>query len=132
MKFFAPMLKFLGYSIGRVSRYKEHRLTVNVHASNGLAVNIWEAERLHPFDVYEPGLHHLAFNVDSAARVDELADLVVDLGAEVLDGPGEFPFANDGYYAVYFFGPDGIKFEVVYMPELERSARNAVEDVSLR
>lgn len=36
-----------------------------------------------------------------------------------LDGPGEFPYATGGYYAVYFLGPDRMKLEVVHMPELE-------------
>jgi hypothetical protein len=37
----------------------------------------------------------------------------------VLDGPGEFPFSHQGYYAVYFLGPDNIKFEVVHMAGLK-------------
>lgn len=36
----------------------------------------------------------------------------------MLDGPGEFPYSHKGYYAVYFLGPDDIKFEVVYMAGL--------------
>jgi glyoxylase I family protein len=40
------------------------------------------------------------------------------LGGTILDGPGEFPFGIGGYYAVYFLGPDGLKFEVVHMPAL--------------
>jgi hypothetical protein len=35
------------------------------------------------------------------------------LGAEILDSP-------DGWYAVYFLGPDRLKFEVVRMPAAER------------
>ena len=40
------------------------------------------------------------------------------LGGTILDGPGEFPFAVGCYYAVYFLGPDGLKFEFVHMPTL--------------
>jgi len=118
MTFFTPLLNLLGYEVGTVSSYQDHRLVVSVHRSNGIAINVWEAEQAHPFHVYEPGLHHLAFNVDSTARVDELAALVVELGGEILDGPGEFPFAESGYYAVYFLGPDRMKIEAVFMPEL--------------
>ena len=39
--------------------------------------------------------------------------LVKRLGAEILDGPGEFPYDPAGWYAVYFLGLDGLKFEVV-------------------
>jgi predicted lactoylglutathione lyase len=51
------------------------------------------------------------------------SSLVKKLGGTVLDPPGEFPYAVGGYYAVYFSGPDGMKFEFVYMPELEHHHR---------
>lgn len=119
MGFFRPFLEFFGYHVGGISPYAGTRLTVNVHASNGIAINVWEAKQQHPFEVYEPGLHHLALNAGSRRQVDEIAKLVADHGLEILDGPGEFPFATDGYYAVYFLGPDDIKLEVVYMVELD-------------
>ena len=122
MQFFGPVLAFLGYTVGAIGEYSGSRLTINVNDANGIAVNVWEAKpglADHPFEVYEPGLHHVAFNADSANQVDQLRDLVESLGGEILDGPGEFPFADGGYYAVYFLGPDRIKIECVYMPELE-------------
>ena len=122
MEFFRPLLEFLGYTTGPVFDHAETRLTVSINESNGAAINIWEAKRPHPFDVYEPGLHHLAFNAGSASLVDEAFDLVKKLGAKILDGPGEFPFAEGGYYALYFLGPDELKFEIVHMPELEKPA----------
>jgi catechol 2,3-dioxygenase-like lactoylglutathione lyase family enzyme len=77
----------------------------------------------HPFEVSEPGLHHLAFNVERHEQVDALHDIVRSLGAVILDGPGDFPFGPGGYYALYFRGPDGLKFEVVHMPLAEQRAR---------
>jgi glyoxylase I family protein len=74
----------------------------------------------HPFEVYEPGLHHIAFNVGKHEHVDQVCELVKRLGGRVTDGPGEFPFGGGGYYAVYFRGPDDLKFEVVHMPFAER------------
>lgn len=130
MGFFRPVLEFLGFTIGDVIRNESAGtvLTVNINYSNGLAFNVWEARRElagHPFEVYEPGLHHVAFNAASHDQVDRLCELVRSLGAEILDGTGEFPFAEDhlGYYAVYFRGPDGMKFECVHMPGLERIFR---------
>lgn len=130
MAFFRPVLEFLGFTIGEPiwNESARTRLTVNINHGNGLAVNIWQAQpglASHPFAVYEPGLHHVAFNAASHAQVDGLCALVRSLGAEILDGPGEFPFAEDhlGYYAVYFRGPDGMKFECVHMPGLERVFR---------
>ena len=77
----------------------------------------------HSFEVHEPGLHHVAFNVERHEQVDAARDLVHKLGAEILDGPDEFPFGPGGYYAVYFRGPDRLKFEVVHMPLAERRAK---------
>ena len=52
--------------------------------------------------------------------MDEAFALAQRLGASILDGPGEFPFAVDGYYAFYMLGPDDIKIEVVHMPGLSQ------------
>ncbi len=118
MRFYGPLLDALGYSIGEPMDYGDSRLVVNVHNGHGTAVNIWQARATHRFDSYEPGLHHIAFNAESDSAVDQIHQLVMSLGAQVLDGPGEFPFAHHGYYAVYFLGPDNVKLEVVHMPGL--------------
>jgi len=127
MKFFKPFLEFLGYEIGEVIRDgpKGQHLTVNIHfGPTGVAVNIWEAKpdlAGHRFEVYEVGLHHLAFNVEKRQQIDQVHELVKSLGAEILDGPAEFPYGGpDGWYAVYFLGPDRLKFEVVHMPGAEK------------
>lgn len=125
MAFFGPMLRFLGYEVGEIEHdpRSDHDLVVSLNATNGTAFNIWQAEPGlgdHPFEIYEPGLHHVAFNVQRHHQVDDLHELVRGLGAEILDGPGEFPFGIGGYYAVYFRGPDRLKFEVVHMPVAER------------
>jgi catechol 2,3-dioxygenase-like lactoylglutathione lyase family enzyme len=120
MVFWRPLLELLGYTVGSASNYKGHRLVFNLNEQNGIAFNIWEATQQHPFEVYEPGLHHVAFNASPSSKVDEAAALVQKLGGEILDGPAEFPFAHGGYYAVYFLGPDRLKFEIVHMPEMEK------------
>ncbi|HLI80621.1 MAG TPA: VOC family protein [Candidatus Binataceae bacterium] len=125
MEFFGPFLEFLGYHIGAVFQDPNgQHLTVNVNFANGDAVNVWEAKpelTSHPFQVYEVGLHHLAFNTETHEQVDQVYELVKKLGAEILDGPAEFPYGGpDGWYAVYFLGPDRMKFEVVHMPAAER------------
>ena len=120
MEFFGPLLRFLGYAVGEPSDYGDRRLSVNINASNGVAINVWQAKLEHPFELYEPGLHHVCWNAATHEQVDELAAQLPEIGGEILDGPGEFPFAAGGYYAVYFLGPDRMKFEFVHMPELER------------
>ncbi len=127
MDFFGPLLEFLGYSVGEIgSSGQGHELAVNVNEANGTAVNVWQAEPDHAdhrFEVYEPGLHHVAWNVERHDQVDAAFELVRELGGEILDGPGEFPYAIGGCYAFYFRGPDGMKFEIAHMPVAERQAR---------
>jgi predicted enzyme related to lactoylglutathione lyase len=60
-------------------------------------------------------------------QVDQALELVRSLGAEIVDGPGEFPFGAGGYYALYFLGPDRMKFEIVHMPLAERNYRQMVQ-----
>lgn len=128
MEFFGPFLRFLGYSVGSIFHdpRSSHDLTVNLNEANGTAFNVWQAEPAlagHRFEVYEPGLHHVAFNVERHEQIDEVCRLARELGAEILDGPGEFPFGLGGYYAVYLRGPDRLKLEVVHMPVAEKRAR---------
>lgn len=134
MKFFGPMLKFLGYTVGGIFQDTRTggRLTVNINDTNGTAFNVWEAKGAlgkHRFEVYEPGLHHVAFNVQRHEQVDAALELVRSLGAEILDGPGEFPFGPGGYYAFYFLGPDRLKFEIVHMPLAEQNFWRMIEAI---
>ncbi|MFI5314572.1 MAG: VOC family protein [Myxococcota bacterium] len=128
MGFFAPLLEFLGYDVGQTFHdgRSGHDLTVNINRSNGTALNVWQAEAdlaEHRFEVYEPGLHHVAFNVERHEQVDAAHELVRRLGGQILDGPAEFPFGPGGYYAFYFLGPDRMKFEIVHMPLAEKRAK---------
>src|SRR5262245_38613962 len=92
MAFLAPLLEFLGYTVGAIFHDDRsgHDLTVNINAANGTAVNVWQAEPAlagHGFEVYEPGLHHIAFNVGKHEHVDQVRELVNRLGGRVTDGP---------------------------------------------
>jgi salicylate hydroxylase len=127
MRFFGPFLAFLGYDLVESLRDPNgQRLHVNANRHNGAVLNVWEAKpelAAHPFEVYEVGLHHIAFNTDTREQVDEACALVTRLGARVLDGPADFPYDPQGWYAVYFLGPDGLKFEVVHQPSKVRAWR---------
>lgn len=70
-----------------------------------------------PHDRYAVGLHHLAVEAASRAVVNERADWLRSRGAEIESGPEEY-FYLPGYYAVYFYDPDGIKLEIVHIPGL--------------
>ncbi len=123
MKFFRPFLQFLGYI---VPASNEDQVIVSVYPRTGCAFNIWPDTKDHAFEIYEPGLHHVAFNAESRKQVDEMHELVQTIGGEILEPPAEWPFTSVGkYYAVYFRGPDGLKFEFVHMDSLEELHRKA-------
>jgi glyoxylase I family protein len=70
-----------------------------------------------PYDRYRVGLHHLALEAGSRHVVNERADWLREQGAEIESGPEEYWY-QPGYYAVFFYDPDGIKLEIVNIPGL--------------
>ena len=68
-----------------------------------------------PYDRYAIGVHHVAFGATSRAVVDERARWVAEQEMTIESGPEGYAYAP-GYYAVFFYDPDGIKLEVVHMP----------------
>jgi glyoxylase I family protein len=116
--FYAPVLGFLGYD--KVEDIPG-AMTLWFNADAKFAINLWQARpegaaRAH--ERYAPGFHHCAFDVDSRGDVDGLHRLLQKNDITVLDAPAEYPQYAPGYYAVYFEDADGLKFEVVHMPEI--------------
>jgi glyoxylase I family protein len=68
-----------------------------------------------PYDRYAVGVHHLCFDVPSRAVVDERAEWLRNQGARIESGPAEYDY-TPGYYAVFFYDPDGIKLELLHRP----------------
>lgn len=67
------------------------------------------------FQQYRVGLHHLCLRGRSREDVDKTAVLAAKLGAKIIRGPEERNWAK-GYYYVLFEDPDGIRFEVNFIP----------------
>ena len=85
-----------------------------VHYLSG-SVGLREATAPGEVDRYALGMHHLALAAPSRAAVDAVAAWLREQGATIDGGPGERDYAA-GYYAVFFFDPDGLKLEVVHQP----------------
>ncbi len=66
-------------------------------------------------DRYAPGLHHLAFHAPDREEVVSFFEFLLKNDMTVLDQPAEYDYTQ-GYYAVFFSDPDGMKLEVVYEP----------------
>jgi glyoxylase I family protein len=69
---------------------------------------------------YAPGLHHLAWSVESRGEVDRIHRLLKDAGVRILDAPALYPEYSADYYAVFFEDPDGIKLEVLHAPSFSQ------------
>ena len=69
-----------------------------------------EAEQA--FELYAPGLHHVAFGVETEADVDRVHELAAAAGAEILHAPRFWPQYAADYYAGFFLDPDGFRLEV--------------------
>ena len=116
-RFYYPLLGFMGY---RLVVKSNSRLAWAAMTPIGslqwfiLSVAGGAGEsRAH--DRYSPGLHHFAWAADSREQVNQFHELLVQLKATVLDRPAEYSYEN-GYYAVFFSDPDGLKLEFVYVP----------------
>jgi catechol 2,3-dioxygenase-like lactoylglutathione lyase family enzyme len=116
LPFYRDLLGPLGYH--RVSEVEGERgETIYYLIGGGTSVGLREAtsRRDKAYDRYEVGLHHLAFDAPSRGVVDERAAWLADVGAEIESGPQEYAYSL-GYYAVFFYDPDGIKLEIVHVP----------------
>jgi catechol 2,3-dioxygenase-like lactoylglutathione lyase family enzyme len=119
LAFYRGLLAPLGYvRESRITGERGEPVTYLGRADSGGSIGLRERQSdAHsvPYDRYAAGIHHVAFAADSRAAVDERAGWVADQGMTIESGPEEYGYAP-GYYAVFFYDPDGIKLEVVHLP----------------
>ena len=62
------------------------------------------------------GIHHFSFSVNSREAVDRFySEVLLKMAAvEIEDPPVDCPEYTEGYYATFFYDPDGIKLEVTH------------------
>jgi catechol 2,3-dioxygenase-like lactoylglutathione lyase family enzyme len=68
------------------------------------------------FDQLRAGLHHFCLRARSREDVDEVARYAVEIGAKVIHAAEEGSHFAPGYYSALFEDPDGLRFEVNYVP----------------
>jgi glyoxylase I family protein len=118
LPFYRDLLGPLGFHrIGEVEG--ERGETIWYLSGPGSEIGLREAqsESEGPYDRYRVGLHHLALEAASRSAVNERADWLRAQGAEIESGPQEYGYMP-GYYAVFFYDPDGLKLEIVHVPGL--------------
>lgn len=116
--FYDAMLGFMGYERRHdVPRGFVWELGPEGAPTVSVAVMVAEGDgRGRRHDRYSPGLHHAAWRAESRADVDAMHARLQEIGAEVLDPPADYPQYGQGYYAVFFADPDGLKLEYVFTP----------------
>jgi len=110
--FYDRLLSFLGF-------VEEWDLGRTVGWNNGVTM-VWVVEAepgAKPHRTGDIGFHHYAFELDSAEAVDELGDFLEREGVKIVDPPADYPSYGEGYRAVFFLDPDGLKLEGMYFLE---------------
>jgi glyoxylase I family protein len=115
LPFYRELLAPLGYI--RISEVEGERgETIFYLSGPGSSIGLRQAQTLvGPVDRYRVGLHHVALEAQSRGAVDDRAAWLREQGAEIESGPEEYSYSL-GYYAVFFYDPDGIKLEIVHVP----------------
>ena len=61
-------------------------------------------------------MHHMCLEAATRELLYESAERIVALGGTISEGPRHFPEYREGYHAIFFFDPDGIKLELSWTP----------------
>jgi catechol 2,3-dioxygenase-like lactoylglutathione lyase family enzyme len=115
LPFYRELLAPLGWH--RVSEVQGERGETIFYLNSAVAsVGLRQAtSESPPYDRYRVGLHHLAFDASSRGLVDERAEWLEAQDVEIESPPREYAY-TPGYYAVFFYDPDGLKLEIVHVP----------------
>ena len=116
LPFYRDLLGPLGWH-GLQEVEGERGETIFYLSGPGTSIGLREAQTrgFEHYDRYRIGLHHLCFEAFSRADVEERAEWLRAQGAEIESGPEEYGY-QPGYYAVFFYDPDGLKLEIVHLP----------------
>jgi len=79
----------------------------------GTNVFFYPALEAGTYSRHKPGLQHLAFIVESRAAVHQLYEWAKARGDEIVHPPQEFPEYHPGYFATFWYGPEGFMLEAV-------------------
>jgi catechol 2,3-dioxygenase-like lactoylglutathione lyase family enzyme len=118
LAFYGELLEPLGFTRASEIEGERGERVVYLGGTGGPSVSLRERQsdaHATPYDRYAVGVHHLAFVAQGRKQVDERAAWLRERGAEIESGPREYEY-TPGYYAVFFYDPDGIKLEIVHRP----------------
>jgi glyoxylase I family protein len=116
LEFYNGLLEPLGFVRNSEIEGERGERVVYIGGTGGASVSLRQAQSdAHPtpYERYAVGIHHVAFFADSREVVDERARWLRERGATIESEPAEYDY-TPGYYAVFFYDPDGIKLEIVH------------------
>jgi glyoxylase I family protein len=112
---YRELLEPLGYTrAGEIVGERDERV-VYLSGSGIVPFSLREAQTPGDHDRYRLGIHHVAFEAPSREAVDERLRWARARGLEIENDPKEYGYMP-GYYAGFFYDPDGIKLEIVHVP----------------
>ena len=116
LPFYRELLEPLGWHrVGEVEGERGETIWYISGPGSSLGLREAQTDSDGPFDRYRIGVHHVAFEAPSRFEVDERADWLRARGVPIESEPEEYSYIP-GYYAVFFYDPDGIKLEIVHVP----------------
>ena len=115
LAFYRGLLEPLGYVRASEIAGERGERVVYVGGPGVVPFSLREAQVGGSYDRYRLGIHHVAFQAPSRAVVDERLRWAREQGAEIENDPKEYDY-TEGYYAGFFYDPDGIKLEIVNRP----------------
>ncbi len=118
LSFYRQLLEPLGYVRASEIVGERGERVVYLGGPGVVSVSLRQAQtagRYDRYDRYRVGIHHLAFEASSREVVDERLRWVREQGMEIENDPKEYGYRS-GYYAGFFYDPDGIKLEIVHVP----------------
>jgi glyoxylase I family protein len=116
LPFYRDLLAPLGWhGLGEVQG--ERGETIHYLSGPGSSLGLREAMTPSegPYDRYRVGLHHIAFEAPTRSAVDERTEWLRSHEVELESEPQAYWYLP-GYYAVFFYDPDGLKLELVHVP----------------
>ena len=116
LRFYVELLRPFGYvRTAEIEGEQGERVAYVGRPSGFGSLSVREAKGRREYDRYDVGIHHIAFSATGRSQVDERAEWLRANGATIESGPEEYGY-TPGYYAVFFYDPDGIKLEIVHRP----------------
>lgn len=139
-EFYGPVLRYLGYERTGYDHEGQGAFEDWKRWLEGTPheISIVQADKRTIYDKTERGAvgrhNHIAFCAEDSKDVDAFyRDVLVPLERRGLctveDPPCDCPEYGPGYYATFFFDPDGLKFEFVINPNYFRKRKEREERI---